>query len=718
MTRSQHCHEVAESACESLVALADRTGVSPAALLVQAFGDVLSLWSSRPRFVVSYRDLTDPGSRPQPLVIDSDVRSPFLSRSRDLDRRMHQGDGHSRASAEPAVPDVLITWRTGNADENSAEREYPACDADAGHESGTDTRPGLECALDAGVSGLTVLLTSREGLFIPRLAEDVLASLRDVLTQLVEHSEARARLPQRQEYARRQVNDTCKEVPGGLLHHRFWEVARRVPERSAVIAQGRSVSYGQLQAASSALADRLQGLDAAPNTLVAIVLGKGWKQAVATIGILESGAAYVPVDPDLPPARFHHLLRHAAVSIAVTDQDSAAGLEWPDGIEVVVLDEGLPTEPARAAPRHVQDVSDLAYVIYTSGSTGEPKGVMIDHRGATGTVSDVNDRFRVSADDRVLAMTPLSFDLSVYDLFGPLSVGGTLVMPDPGADKAPWHWADLIREHRVTLWNSVPAMMEMLTGYTLALRGRLPESLRLLLLSGDWIPVTLPKRIRALASQDLQIVSLGGATEASIWSVFHPIGDVDETLPSIPYGKPLTNQWFDVLDCHLRQRPEWVAGDLYVGGSGVALGYWRDEEKTQAAFIVHPHTGQRMYRLGDLARYLPDGNLEFLGRNDFQVKINGFRVELGEIEATLLAHPHVTAAVTVAHGDPQNGKRLVAYVVAAAGGLVQDIRAFLTGKLPAHMVPADVILLDALPLTRNGKVDRQALPPPSRSRQR
>jgi acyl-coenzyme A synthetase/AMP-(fatty) acid ligase len=234
------------------------------------------------------------------------------------------------------------------------------------------------------------------------------------------------------------------------------------------------------------------------------------------------------------------------------------------------------------------------------------------------------------------------------------------------------------------------------------------------MMSGDWIPVTLPDRIRALTSAPIELVSLGGATEASIWSIWHPIGAVDTTLPSIPYGRPMPNQWFEVLDGARRQRPDWVPGELYVGGTGLALGYWRDEEKTRQAFVTHPRTGARMYRLGDLARYLPDGTLEFLGRDDFQVKIHGYRIELGEIEVALLAHSAVTAAVAVAQGTAQGGKRLVAYVATAApdGPSEQQLQEHLAGKLPPHMVPARVVVLPELPLTPNGKVDRQALPAP------
>jgi pyochelin synthetase len=267
--------------------------------------------------------------------------------------------------------------------------------------------------------------------------------------------------------------------------------------------------------------------------------------------------------------------------------------------------------------------------------------------------------------------------------------------------------------------------MEMLVGYLAGRRDRLPDPLRLVLMSGDWIPVSLPTRIRALAAADIDLISLGGATEASIWSIWHRITDVLSGWVSIPYGTPLANQQFDVLDDALRRRPDWVPGEQYVGGAGVAMGYWHDEAKTCRSFITHPRTGQRLYRTGDLGRYFPDGSIEFLGRDDFQVKILGYRIELGEIESTLLSHDQVRAAVVTAIGKARGEKRLVAYIVANApveptgatttadaDVLVLAVREHLAAKLPAYMVPSYILVLDALPLTSNGKVDRTALPLP------
>ena len=244
-------------------------------------------------------------------------------------------------------------------------------------------------------------------------------------------------------------------------------------------------------------------------------------------------------------------------------------------------------------------------------------------------------------------------------------------MTDPSQTRNPAHWIDLMQRHDVTIWNSVPALLDMLVEYAAGRPNLIPPSLRLVMMSGDWIPVALPDRLRTLAP-DVEIVSLGGATEASIWSIAYPIGQVDPEWKSIPYGRPMVNQQFHVLNDALEPCPVWVPGQLFIGGMGLALGYWRDEAKTSASFIVSPLSGERLYRTGDWGRYLPDGNIEFLGREDFQVKIGGHRIELGEIESALSQHPSVRADVVVAAGDPKRNRRLVAYVVPEAAAMPQQ----------------------------------------------
>jgi amino acid adenylation domain-containing protein len=441
---------------------------------------------------------------------------------------------------------------------------------------------------------------------------------------------------------------------------------------------------------------------------------KGWEQAVAVLGILYAGGAYLPIDPGLPGERVRAILADGGVRFCVTQPGLNRTIAWPArmGRLVVEADCGGGPDPAPLEP--VQAPADLAYVIYTSGSTGRPRGVMIEHRAAVNTILDVNQRFGIGPADRVLALSALGFDLSVYDLFGPLSVGGAVVLPAAGADRDPGHWGEVMRRERVTVWNSVPALMELLLGHVAGRPGVIAPSLRLALLSGDWIGVTLPDRLRSVAP-GVRVVGLGGATEAAIWSIAHPVDVVDPMARSIPYGHPLTNQTVEVLDPALRPRPVWVPGRLFIGGAGLARGYWGDPDATAKRFIRHPVSGERLYDTGDRGRYLPDGSIEFLGRDDLQVKVGGHRIELGEVEAALAEHPAVRQAAVAAVGPP-DARRLTGYVVPTnpvdlerADRLAATLRDHLLRKLPGYAVPPQITLLDALPLGANGKTDRRAL---------
>ncbi|GFJ76301.1 hypothetical protein Phou_004810 [Phytohabitans houttuyneae] len=339
---------------------------------------------------------------------------------------------------------------------------------------------------------------------------------------------------------------------------------------------------------------------------------------------------------------------------------------------------------------------------------------MIEHRAALNTVRDVNQHLGWSADDRIITLSALSFDLSVQDVYGGLAAGATLVMPAPEEDKDPAAWARLVQEQRVTVWNSVPALAELLTEQA-EHSGADLRSLRLVMLSGDWIPPTLPDRLRALAP-GVRVVSLGGATEGSIWSVWYDIAHVDPKWTSIPYGRPMANQTLHILDRSGCDAPVGVAGELHIGGVGLATGYWRDPERTAAAFVTHARTGERLYRTGDLARCGPDGTIEFLGRADSQVKIRGYRVELGEIEAHLGRHPDVVDCAVVTLGQ-RGARELAGYAVPRDGAPldVDDLRGYLADRLPAYMVPTYLTAVPRIPLTANGKVDRKRLPAPRRT---
>ncbi|CAK8715759.1 hypothetical protein GCAAIG_05165 [Candidatus Electronema halotolerans] len=503
-------------------------------------------------------------------------------------------------------------------------------------------------------------------------------------------------------------------APDCTLLDLFERQAAASPDNVALIHKDEQLTYQQLDEQACRLAHCLLAIktETSRQPLVAVALERSPLMIISVLAALKAGAAYVPVDPDYPAERIQRILEGSGANRLITHQRVADSLELPENVHALTVEQldlaAFPPEKPAAATQP----DDLAYIIFTSGSTGLPKGVAISHRGAANTILDINERFAVGQNDRVLALSSLSFDLSVYDIFGLLAAGGAVVMPEQEKAKEPTHWAELSNRHKVTVWNSVPALMQIHADHVEGQAALRPESLRLVMMSGDWIPLNLPERISTVWPQ-ARVISLGGATEASIWSIWHPIDHVDPAWKSIPYGKALRNQSWQVLNSALEPCPVNVPGQLYIGGSGLARCYWNDEEKTAASFIVHPRAGERLYRTGDLGRWLPDGSIEFLGRDDFQVKIRGFRIELGEIEACLRQHPAVRDVVAKVWGG--GGQQyLAAYVTAdaAAPSLTAELKAAAQQALPDYMVPAYYCLLDALPLTANGKLDRNALPEP------
>ncbi|WP_394827348.1 amino acid adenylation domain-containing protein [Pendulispora albinea] len=506
------------------------------------------------------------------------------------------------------------------------------------------------------------------------------------------------------------VNATERPLSGDLLHAGFYRQAAVCPDARALVMRDVALTYRELARRANRLGHALRAAGAGRGGVVAIVMEKGWEQIVAAIGVLASGAAYLPIDAALPAERRFYMMENGGAKLVVT-QPKFAGQPLPPGARALVVTEDAFGDASDAPLAPSQGPEDLAHILYTSGSTGLPNGAMLTHQGMVNAIEWTNRRFGIGADDRVIALSALHHDFSVYDIFGTLSAGATIVMPDAETRRDPSHWAELMSREGVTVWSTVPAMMEMLLTHLEGGGARVGCPLRLAMFGGDWVPVTMPARVRAQFGDDVQVVSVGGPTETSLWNITHPVARDDEKRRSIPYGKPIANTKYYVLDEQLEERPIGVPGELCCAGVGVARGYVGAGART-AKFTVLPRTGERIYRTGDLGRYLPDGSIEFLGRVDFQLSIRGQRIEPGEIEAALLLEPSVRAAVVGAVGE-HHDKKLVAYVVAAdpgAGIDVPRLREFLARKLPEHMVPAVIRILDALPLTANAKVDRRALP--------
>jgi amino acid adenylation domain-containing protein/non-ribosomal peptide synthase protein (TIGR01720 family) len=512
-------------------------------------------------------------------------------------------------------------------------------------------------------------------------------------------------------------NSTSAPYPAdACLHQLFERHAAGRPAAPALIERGVTLDYRELDGRANRLAGRLRRAGVGPETRVGICLPRSSEMVVAVLAVLKAGGAFVPLDSTYPEERLTFMMRDARIHLLLTDgqfrSEEAHNLlteDWPGDDD--------PESPADVSGGVTPD--NLAYVIYTSGSTGRPKGVALSHRGVVNNLADLN-RGIAGYEARTLNLSSMSFDMCVYEVLGTLAAGGTILLPEPSAARDPAHWAELIVRHRATVWNSAPALLEMLVNYVEDKPELWPRSLRIAFLGGDWIPVTLPGRLKAMAP-DLRFVALGGATEASIHSIVYVVEATDPAWKSIPYGMPMSNQHAYVLDAAGRLVPVGVPGELHLGGVGLARGYFGAPGLTASKFIPNPYSrtpGGRMYRTGDLARYMPDGNIELLGRIDHQVKISGYRIELGEILAALRQHPGVDDCVAVVREDGAGTQRLVAYFVPASRPApgAKQLREFLKQRLPAHMVPAVFCELDALPLSPNGKVSRDALPRPDFTR--
>ncbi len=491
----------------------------------------------------------------------------------------------------------------------------------------------------------------------------------------------------------------------------FEKQVKLYPNNEAIITMNKSFTYKEVNNLANYVASNLIKRDVKSNSLVGIVMNKGFEQIIAALGVLKAGgAAYLPIDINNPLERVEKILEDGEVKNIIVQKKSH---ELKGGVldkyNKIILDGNLKDEYEYEINKKPLPV-DLAYVIYTSGSTGAPKGVMIDHRGAVNTILDINKRLKVTKDDRTIALSSLGFDLSVYDIFGMLSVGGAIVIPSIEGEKDPKHWVDLIRYKKVSVWNTVPTFMQMLVEYLKS--ERIPElnSLKSVLLSGDWIPLDLPDKIKEIFRL-CKVFGLGGATEASIWSNIFEINSVNSKWRSIPYGRPLKNQHYYILNDLMEPCPNYVPGNMYIGGIGVAKGYWKNEKLTREKFIHHPITNERIYSTGDLGQYMQDGNIEFIGRKDNQVKLRGYRIELGEIEYHLKRLNYIKEIVVEIINNNGN-KSLIAYAVKNNSRYdfnLDECKEELREMLPEYMIPGKFVFLDKFPLTSNGKIDRNKL---------
>ena len=709
--------------------LSGEIGVTPSVLLICAYAETLRLWSNNKDFTLNLTQFDRKQMHPEVSELIGDFTTltlleihdrngeSFQKRAKAIQKQLFEDMEHSAYSAielerelkkkqgnqQGSIMPIVFTSGLGIEQWNEGKWLGKL------HYNISQTpQVWLDHQVVEMDGGLCLFWDSVDELFYPGMLDEMFDAYTDLLKRLAKNpgiaketsdSLVSAEISE----VRLKANEMREEFEEKTLDELFWEASEKWPEKEALVTSRRRMTYREIREEALYIVEQLRKEHIKKGETVAILMEKGWEQIVATFGILFAGAAYLPIDLHNPQERIEKILHDSNTkTILVQPNLESDKKKWLTKWSCISVS-GLKCD--HEIRKEKNEPGDLAYVIYTSGTTGMPKGVMITHHNASNTIMDINHRFQVTEQDIAFGISNLHFDLSVYDIFGILGAGGKIIIPDADRMKDPGHWIELLNSEGITIWNSVPAFMEMLVEYEEYQKLLKSQTLRLILMSGDWIPVSLPDRIRHLFSE-AKIVALGGATEASIWSNSFEIPDViPQNWKSIPYGKPLANQRYYVLDQNMKNCPDWVTGTLYIAGEGVALGYLNDEEQTKEKFIIWKETGERLYCTGDMGRYWSNGNIEFLGRLDNQVKINGYRVELGEIETSLLKIPGIMDTTVLL--EQSEG---ILYAIMTENDKyhyrnAEFYKEALRAHLPSYMIPSEYVKLESIPLTENGKRD-------------
>ncbi|HET9894395.1 MAG TPA: amino acid adenylation domain-containing protein [Streptosporangiaceae bacterium] len=712
-----------------LKALAAGAGVTPTVVLLAAYAETLARWGAGNSFTITTTVANRPpihegidsalGNFSETLLVEIglDRRLTFRERATALQARMRRDLDHrhfsgievlrelARRGADAQMPytfNSAIGYVREDVDGSAIDLFGPEI-----YTSSQTPQLWLNAFAFEYHGGVVVQADAVDGLFPDGMIGAMIGGYQQLLGDLCEPGTWSAAtfdlLPADQRARRLAANDTARPASDRLLHEAFTELAAAAPDAPAVMTTSGTLTYGELAGRAAGAAAWLRERGAGEDELVALIMRRGPEQVTGMLAAVMAGAAYLPVDAALPAERVRYMLGDGRVRLALSN----TGWQPDAGQQIEALDLRDPGTSGTCQRRPGSRADDLAYVLYTSGTTGAPKGVMISHRSAVNVVADCNARFGVGPPDRFIGVSAFSFDLSVYDVFGALSAGAAIVLPDADRAADPAHWLELCERFGVTIWNSVPAIAGLMADQALALR-QTPE-LRLVMLSGDRIPPDLPAALWRV-KPDLRLMSLGGPTETTIWNISHPISRAQSELEPVPYGRPNANNRAYIIDADGLDAPDWVTGEICAAGTGLARGYWADEARTAERFWLDEARGERLYRTGDLGRYLPDGSIDITGRSDFQIKVNGYRIEAGEVETRLAAIAAVKQAAVVRQAGAR-GDRLVAHLVAAGDTRPTDdeIKVALREHLPEYMTPSSVIWHDSLPLTRNGKVDRGKL---------
>jgi amino acid adenylation domain-containing protein len=745
-TYNNYFHPFPPGTWEKLKSIGLQHKVSPTILLITAFSETLVKWSASANFLINLTLFNRLPFHPDVmnvvgdftdlllLEVHQDTSKSFIEKAVALNEQFLNDMNHNLISGVEinkqlakreglvgtlVAPVVVTSILEDEGNPTEQEAAYKALTNPDRQENFVRTsQVWLDHQLILVQGLLCINWTVVKELFPTGMIEDMFTDYISRLEYILELSDAtsfKEALPTHQIAKLEAYNNTenAALLEEESLIDGFLSQVIKNPIKEALKQGDKSFTYKELDAWSDKVAVWLQAQQLAKESLVAIVSEKSWKQIVAALGILKAGGAYLPISSALPEKRINLIIKDAQATCVLTDGNTEKDI-FQASLNVLEIQEDV-LSTIEGTPKPIKSSQlDLAYVIYTSGTTGNPKGVMINHKGAVNTNRDINLKINLSSDDVILGVSSLSFDLSVYDIFGTFRAGAKLVLPPYSRYPDPQVWKQLVIEEGVTIWNSTPALAEIFEKSIALENDAIKEklSVRCYLLSGDWIPVLLPSQLKAYGVKAPEVFSFGGATEASIWSIYHKTDGSEVNMTSIPYGKPLQNQKMYVLDAALQPCPLWVEGDIYIGGEGLSLGYWNDSVKTNAAFITHPIWKDRLYRTGDRGRFTNDLNIEFLGRKDTQVKINGYRVEIGEIENVLNKHEDIHKCVINAIASETKEKILIAYYTSSKNLDESSIAAYLQEYLPHYMIPQYFIQMEAIPVTSNGKIDRAKLPIP------
>ncbi|MGV0653004.1 amino acid adenylation domain-containing protein [Mycolicibacterium thermoresistibile] len=714
---------------DRLFAAARNRGITPAMAFAASYAGTLARWSTNRHFLLNLpmfgREPFHPdvdklvGDFSSSLMLDVDFTAAHTpaERARVMQAALHTSAAHatysglsvlrdlSRLHGKPQLAPFVFTSALGLGDLFAG---------DVTEQFGTPVwhiSQGPQVLVDAQVTpfdgGLLVNWDVREDAFRPGVVDAMFAYQLAELERLAADDAAwdapdPPAVPAEQLAVRAGLNSVTAGPSGEALHDGFFRRAQAAPDAVAVISSAGQLTYAQLREQVLAVAGALRVAGVKPGDTVSVVGPKGVDQVIALLGIHAAGAAYVPVGADQPADRAAGILRNARARMALV----CAGGDLPADLPALTVAEALRvgSHETGVTPAAI-DPQQIAYVLFTSGSTGEPKGVEVSHDAAMNTVEFINAHFGIGPDDRCLALSTLEGDLSVLDIFGMLRAGAALVVVDEADRRNPDAWARMIAEHRVTVLHWMPGWLEMLLSVTDSL-----STVRVVPTGGDWVRAEMVRALRR-AAPDVRFAGLGGATETAIHNtICEPPDPLPDTWTAVPFGRPLPNNACRVVAADGSDCPDWVPGELWVSGRGIARGYRGRDDLTAERFVEHD--GRIWYRTGDLVRYLPDGQIDFVGRADHRVKVSGYRIELGEVEAALRRVAGVdgaVAAVLPAPGDGR-GEQLAAIVRVTDPQLtVEELTARMGELVPPHMVPSHLLTVEQIPFTVGGKIDRRAV---------